>query len=99
MRSLPAIASARTLPASTRGFAAVKKVNVACTAPVVKIGVDDEDERRTISNFADQGEVRDRIIGHLYVVKILYVGERIDQKRVAVRLCSPDRGGADETRG
>ena len=35
MRSLPAIASTRTLPASTSGFAAVKNVNVACTAPTV----------------------------------------------------------------
>src|SRR5438046_6679339 len=34
MRSLPAIASTRTLPASTRGFAEVKNVNVPCTAPV-----------------------------------------------------------------
>jgi hypothetical protein len=34
MRSLPAIASTRTFPASTRGFAEVKNVNVACTAPV-----------------------------------------------------------------
>src|SRR5262245_32365303 len=34
MRSLPAIASTRTLPESTRGFADVKNVNVACTAPV-----------------------------------------------------------------
>src|SRR5262245_4884345 len=34
MRSLPAIASNRNFPPSTRGFAEVKNVNVACTAPV-----------------------------------------------------------------
>src|SRR5262245_66540268 len=34
IRSLPAMARARTLPPSTSGFAAVKKVKVACTAPV-----------------------------------------------------------------
>ena len=60
-----------------------------------QLGVDHQHQRRTFDDLADVGEVLDRVVGHLDVVEVLRVGDRIGVQRVAVRLRAQYVRGAD----